>query len=132
MFYVDIQKDFSQVKTKVAFGLTRRQLLCFTLGAGAGIPVYLLLKNMISTDIAGVVMITVMIPFFLFALYEKNGQTLEEVLMNIIREKYLRPQIRPIVNEPLLESVIGIAEYIEQEEKDAKGRKHEKADITGR
>ena len=132
MFYVDIQKDFSQVKTKVAFGLTRRQLLCFALGAGAGIPVYLFLKNTISTDIAGVVMITVMLPFFLFALYEKNGQTLEEVLMNIIREKYIRPQIRPIVNEPLIESVIGIAEYIEQEEKDAKGRKHEKADITGR
>ncbi|MBO4267265.1 MAG: PrgI family protein [Lachnospiraceae bacterium] len=114
MFYIPIQKDFSKVKNKVALGLTKRQLLCFALAALAGIPSYILLKNVIATDIAGVIMIIVMLPFFLFALYEKDGQPLEEVLRNVIREKYLRPQIRPVINEPVIGSVMQVAQYMEE------------------
>ncbi len=117
MFYIPIQKDFSKVKNKVALGLTKRQLICFALAACAGIPTYLLLKKVIATDIAGLVMIIVMLPFFLFALYEKDGQPLEEVLRNIIREKYIRPQIRPVINEPLFMSVMQTAEYVEEQER---------------
>ena len=113
MFYIPIQKDFSKVKNKVALGLTKRQLLCFALAALAGIPSYILLKKVIATDIAGVIMIIVMLPFFLFALYEKDGQPLEEVLRNVIREKYLRPQIRPVINEPVIGSVMQVAQYME-------------------
>lgn len=114
MFYIPIQKDFSKVKNKVALGLTKRQLLCFALAALAGIPTYILLKKVIPTDIAGVIMIIVMLPFFLFALYEKDGQPLEEVLRNVIREKYLRPQIRPVINEPVIGSVMQVAQYMEE------------------
>ena len=114
MFYIPIQKDFSKVKNKVALGLTKRQLLCFALAALAGIPAYILLKKVIATDIAGVIMIIVMLPFFLFALYEKDGQPLEEVLRNVIREKYLRPQIRPVINEPVIGSVMQVAQYMEE------------------
>ena len=120
MFYIPIQKDFSKVKNKVALGLTKRQLLCFALAALAGIPTYILLKKVIPTDIAGVIMIIVMLPFFLFALYEKDGQPLEEVLKKIIKEKYIRPQIRPVVNEPVIQSVIMTADYIEETERQRK------------
>lgn len=41
MAYVTITKDLTEVKDKVAFGLTRRQIICFSLGgllgAGGGI-----------------------------------------------------------------------------------------------
>ena len=117
MFYIPIQKDFSKVKNKVAFGLTKRQIICFLMAAGAGIPTYLLLKDVVATDIAGLLMITVMLPFFLFALYEKEGQPLEQILKNYISEKYLRPQIRPVVNEPILLSVMQIADYVEDQER---------------
>ena len=116
MFYIPIQKDFSKVKNKVALGLTKRQLLCFALAALVGIPTYILLKKVIPTDIAGVIMIIVMLPFFLFALYEKDGQPLEEVLKNIIKEKYIRPQVRPVINEPVIESAIQTADYLEEQE----------------
>ncbi|MBP1585820.1 MAG: PrgI family protein [Lachnospiraceae bacterium] len=116
MFYIPIQKDFSKVKNKVALGLTKRQLTCFALAALAGIPTYILLKKVISVDIAGVIMIIVMLPFFLFALYEKDGQPLEEVLKNVIMEKYIRPQVRPVVNEPIIESAIQTADYLEEQE----------------
>ena len=39
-------------------------------------------------------MISMMVPAFLFAMYEKNGQHLEQILLNIIRQNLLRPKIR--------------------------------------
>ena len=39
-------------------------------------------------------MILVMLPFFLFALYEKNGQTLEVILGHLIQCKFIRPKQR--------------------------------------
>ena len=39
--YVPIPKDLQKVKTKVAFNLTRRQLIGFTLAGFVGIPMYL-------------------------------------------------------------------------------------------
>ena len=62
-------------------------------------------------------MIIVMLPFFLFALYEKDGQPLEEVLKNVIKEKYIRPQIRPVINEPLIPSAIQTADYLMEQER---------------
>ena len=40
-------------------------------------------------------MILVMLPFFLFAMYEKNGQPLEKVLRNMFRVCFSRPKLRP-------------------------------------
>ena len=111
MYYVPIQKDFSRIKNKVILGLTKRQLLCFGLAGLCGIPTYLMLKERVATDIAGIVMILVMLPFFLFAMYEKDGMYLEEILRLYVREKYLRPMIRPVKNEPILMGIEQITAY---------------------
>lgn len=125
MFFIPIQKDFSGVKTKVAFGLSKRQLICFGLGAVVGITMYLFLKSRLSTDIAGVIMILVMLPFFVLGQYEKDGKPLEEIIKNVIKEKYLRPQIRPVKTEPLVVGIMQTAEYVLEEK-----RKEEKEDAT--
>jgi len=125
MFFIPIQKDFSGVKTKVAFGLSKRQLICFGLGAVVGITTYLFLKSRLSTDIAGVIMILVMLPFFVLGQYEKDGKPLEEIIKNVIKEKYLRPQIRPVKTEPLVVGIMQTAEYVFEEK-----RKEEKEDAT--
>jgi hypothetical protein len=39
-------------------------------------------------------MVLLMLPAFLFAMYEKDGMPLERVLLNVIRVKFLRPGIR--------------------------------------
>ena len=44
MPYVPVPKDLTKVKTKLAFNLTKRQLICFSLAALAGLPVYFLTK----------------------------------------------------------------------------------------
>ena len=95
MAYVPVPKDLSQVKSKVIFNLTKRQLLCFGSGALVSVPLFFLLKRPLGTTTAAMAMMIVMLPFFLFALYEKYGQPLEKILANIIRVLFLRPKERP-------------------------------------
>jgi len=40
-------------------------------------------------------MIALMLPCFLFAMYERDGLPFEKVLRNILRVKFLTPGIRP-------------------------------------
>ncbi len=95
MAYVTVPKDLTNVKTKVLFNLTKRQLICFGSGAIVGIPVFFLLKNIMNTSSAAICMILVMLPFFMFAMYEKNGQPLEKIVGNIIKMYFVRPKQRP-------------------------------------
>ena len=41
MAYVPVPKDLSKIKTKLAFNLTKRQLVCFSSAAAVGLPAYL-------------------------------------------------------------------------------------------
>ena len=95
MAYVPVPKDLTKVKTKVAFNLTKRQLSFFAAAFALGLPLFFLLKNSAGTSLAAMVMIVVMLPCFLFAMYEKHGQPLEVVIRNIINTKFTRPKERP-------------------------------------
>ncbi len=96
MAYVPVPKDLNAVKTKVMLNLTKRQLLCFGAGAAIGVPLFFLLKGSMGTSPAVICMIIVMLPFFLLAMYEKNGQPLEKILRNtVIQVYFLRPKQRP-------------------------------------
>lgn len=49
--YVNVPNDLSKVKTKLAFNLTKRQLVCFGIAAAVGVPTYLLARSTIgNTD----------------------------------------------------------------------------------
>ena len=73
MAYVSVPKDLTKVKNKVAFNLTKRQLICIGIGATMGIPSYFLLRNVMGNSNAATVMVLLMLPAFLFAMYEKAG-----------------------------------------------------------
>ena len=95
MAYVPVPKDLTKVKTKVAFNLTRRQLLCFGGGALIGVPLFFLLRGSLGTSSAALVMVLTMLPFFFLAMYERNGQPLEQVARQFVRLYFLRPKKRP-------------------------------------
>lgn len=95
MAYVPVPKDLNAVKTKVMFNLTKRQILCFGGGALIGVPLFFLLKGHIGSSAAALCMMLVMLPFFLLAMYEKNGQPLEKLIRNIVQVCFLRPKQRP-------------------------------------
>lgn len=94
MAYVTVPKDLSKIKNKVVFNLTKRQLICIGIGAAMGIPIYFITKDWIGTSNAASVMMMVMIPAFLFALYEKDGMYLEQILYNMYKVKFKNPPIR--------------------------------------
>lgn len=95
MAYVSVPKDLTKVKTKIAFNLTKRQLVCFSIGALLGVPLFFLLRGTVGNSSAAMCMMLVMLPFFLLAMYERNGQPLEKVLGNIIKVAFIRPKQRP-------------------------------------
>ena len=74
MAYVDIPKDLTSVKTKVMFNLTKRQLVCFGGGALIGVPLFFVFKSCLPISAAALIMIIAMLPFFMLAMYEKNGK----------------------------------------------------------
>ena len=61
MAYVTIPKDLTKVKSKVLFGLTKRQLICFGAAALIGVPLFFLLRRTASNSAAAFCMIIVAI-----------------------------------------------------------------------
>lgn len=99
MAYVPVPKDLTQVKTKVALNLTKRQLIFFSVAAVVGIPLYFLTRRGVGSSVAAILMVTVMLPFFFMAMYEKDGLPFEKVMGNIIRQKFINPGPRPYKTE---------------------------------
>ena len=95
MAYVTVPKDLTKVKSKVALNLTKRQLVCFGAAAVVGIPLFFLIKDNVPQTVATFIMVLVMLPFFMLAMYEKHGQPLETILGNIIKVFFLTPKERP-------------------------------------
>ena len=93
--YVTIPKDLTKVKSKVLFGLTRRQLICFGAAVLVGVPLFFLLRNTVDSSTATLCMILVMMPFFLLAMYERHSQPLEVVIEQMVQAMFVRPKERP-------------------------------------
>lgn len=94
MAYVTVPKDLTKIRSKMLFGLTKRQLVCFGSAALIGVPLFFLSKGSLGVTTAALCMILVMLPFFLFAMYERNGQPLEVFLGHLIQNKFIRPKER--------------------------------------
>ena len=126
--YVTIPKDLSRIQSKVLFGLTKRQVICFGAAALVGVPLFFLAKESLGTTTAALCMILVMLPFFLFAMYEKNGQPLEVFLGHLIQNKFIRPKVRIYQTNNLYSALVRQSQ-LEQEVKRIarKGRKTGKA-----
>ena len=58
MAYVPVPKDLSKIKTKLAFNLTKRQLVCFSGAAAVGLPAYLFSRGSIGNSAAMFLMLS--------------------------------------------------------------------------
>ncbi|MDY6171680.1 PrgI family protein [Streptococcus suis] len=94
MAYVPIPKDLKKVKTKVAFNLTRRQLIGFSVAALVGIPTYLFMRKFVPNDIAVIFLIVATLPIFFITLFEKDGLTFEKYFKYIYLHKFYQPSKR--------------------------------------
>lgn len=94
MAYVPVPKDLTNIKSKFLFGLTKRQRVCFGSGAFFGVPLFFLLKPHIGTSTAALIMVFVLLPFILLAMFERNGQPLEKLARNMANVMFFRPKQR--------------------------------------
>lgn len=108
MAYVPIPKDLKKVKTKVAFNLTKRQLIGFSMAGLVGIPVYLFMRKIVPNDIAVIFLVLSTLPIFFITLFEKDGLSFEKYFKYIYLHKFYQPQKR--VRKEV---------YLERQKKDA-------------
>ena len=104
--YISVPRDLTKVKTKVLFNLTKRQLICFSIGAAIGIPMYFLLKRAGNTSLAALGMMVIMLPMFFLAMYERDGQPLEVILRQIVEAAFIRPKVRPFKTDNYYEALM--------------------------
>ena len=123
MPYTKIPKDLSRVRKKVALNLTKRQLICFAIAAASAGTAFFLLKGIIGNSAAGMMMIIVALPSFLVAMYEKDGQPFEKVLMNALKTFVLRPRKRPYKTQNYYDLLIKQADLESEVNDIAKGKK---------
>ena len=124
MAYVNVPNDLSKIKTKLAFNLTKRQLICFGGAAAVGIPLYLLTRSALGNTGAMFLMLAVMLPAFLLAMYERDGLPLEKVVGHIVRARFLRPGVRPYRTENIYAPFVGKEESLDKNQRrKAKARK---------
>ena len=94
MAYVPIPKDLNKVKTKVAFNLTKRQLIGFSVAGLIGIPIYIFTRKFVPNDIAVILLIVSTLPIFFATLFEKDGLSFEKYFKYIYLHKFYQPQKR--------------------------------------
>ena len=108
--FISVPRDLSRVKSKILFNLTKRQLLCFGTAAVIGLPSFFALKTVANTSVASLGMILIMMPLFLLAMCEKDGQPMEVIARHFIETKFIRPKIRPYKTDNYYEVLLRAAE----------------------
>ena len=104
--YISVPRDLSKVKSKIFFNLTKRQLICFSIAAAVGVPLFFLVKRGGNVSLAALTMIGVMLPFFFLAMYERNGQPLEVFLRHFVTARFKRSKIRKYQTENVFRKAV--------------------------
>lgn len=92
-YVLPIPKDLKKIKSKLFFGLTKRQLVGFGIAIFLGIVIFLALKP-ISVDFAMYAMFFAVAPVFFATIFQKDGMYAEQWIKLIIEYKYLNPSKR--------------------------------------
>ena len=98
--YISVPRDLTKVKSKVAFNLTKRQLVCFGTAALIGVPLFFVLRDSGGNTAATLGMMAVMLPAFFLGMYEKNGQPMEKLLSYYVQSRFVPPTSHGIPRVP--------------------------------
>ena len=104
--YIPVPRDLSRVKSKILFGLTKRQLICFGAAALIGVPSFFFIREIGSASLAIMCMIIIMLPLFLLAMYERDGQPPEVLARHFIESTFIRPKVRPYQTDNRYEALM--------------------------
>ena len=60
-----------------------------------GVPLFFVLRDTAGNSGATLGMMSVMLPMFFLAMYQKNGQPAEKILRYYLQARFIRPKVRP-------------------------------------
>ncbi|PEF02039.1 PrgI family protein [Bacillus thuringiensis] len=92
-FVVSIPKELKTIKSKLFLGLTKRQLIGFSIALAISLPVFFLLKSF-SVDIALYGLFFTACPAIFATIFTKDGMPAETWIKLYLEYKYLNPQKR--------------------------------------
>ncbi|WP_336992441.1 PrgI family protein [Bacillus toyonensis] len=92
-FVVSIPKELKTIKSKLFLGLTKRQLIGFSIALAISLPVFFLLKSF-SVDIALYGLFFTACPAIFATIFTKDGMPAETWIKLYLEYKYLNPQMR--------------------------------------
>ena len=95
MAYVTVPKDLNQNQEQGNVQPYQKTITLFGAAVAIGLPLFFLTKDSAGTTTAALCMVLAMLPMFLLAMYEKNGQPLEVIIRQFVEVKFLRPKERP-------------------------------------
>ncbi|EOO24086.1 hypothetical protein IIU_06873 [Bacillus cereus VD133] len=92
-FVVSIPKELKTIKSKLFFGLTKRQLIGFSIALAISLPVFFLLKSF-SMDVALYGLFFTASPAIFATIFTKDGMPAETWIKLYLEYKHLNPQKR--------------------------------------
>ncbi|MEB9975280.1 PrgI family protein [Bacillus cereus] len=92
-FVVSIPKELKTIKSKLFLGLTKRQLIGFSIALAISLPVFFLLKSF-SLDVALYGLFFTACPAIFATIFTKDGMPAETWIKLYLEFKYLNPQKR--------------------------------------
>lgn len=99
MASVPISKDLSEIKPKIIFNLTLRQLICFSLALFVSLFVYFNLKSILPSNLTTLMTLLSGLPFFFLGIFNKNGYTAEVYALYMIRFYFIQRKVRKKKND---------------------------------
>lgn len=93
-FVVAIPKELKKIKSKLFFGLTKRQLFGFGSAIAIGGFMFFLFKGITNVDIAMYIMFFCAAPIFFITIYSKDGIPAEQWIKLILEYKFINPKKR--------------------------------------
>ena len=94
MAYVSVPRDFAQMKSRLVLHLTKRQLICFSIGGAVAAGIFFATRPLIGQQSAMMLIVFTLIPFFILSMYEKDGLPAEKHLKYYLRKAYYHKPIR--------------------------------------
>lgn len=127
MPYVTVPRDLSNVKNKIAMGLTKRQLIAVGTALIICIPLYMLTMKPLG-GLAIYVTVIPAIPCFMFGFFNApDGSPLEKVLSNYIKVHYKQPMTRPYQTQNIYAN-LAVMQQIKEIMEKYEGAEHDSND----
>ena len=90
-FVVSVPKELKKIKSKLFFGLTKRQLIGFGSAIAVGLITFFFFLEISNLDIAMYALFLAVAPIFFITIYSKDGMPAEKWIKLILEYKYLNP-----------------------------------------